>query len=81
MSKFKVTSEHTTDGKMFAVHASECADLAKRTVIADAQSVSEAAQAIANVYGGYSDNGDAPRDEKHALSWATVKSCTRKAAR
>lgn len=82
MNKYAVTSEYgTKDGKMFAVHAAGCADLAKRKVIADVDSISEAAQEIANLYGGYGNNGDQPENEAHALLWTTVKACTRKAAR
>ena len=78
MSALILTVE-TNGEKMFAVHAAGCADLAKRKVIGEGSTLVEMAFAIAKNYGGFSDNGDAPKDEAHALSWATVKACARKA--
>ena len=80
MHKYSVTAEEYSakDGTFYGVHAAGCKDLAKRKVIADVNSISEAAQEIANLYGGYGDNGDQPENEAHALLWTSIKSCTKK---
>ena len=79
MHKYSVTAEEYSlkDDTMYGVHAANCKDLAKRKVIADVNSISEAAQAIANLYGGYGDNGDQPENEAHALLWTSIKRCTK----
>lgn len=83
MNKYAVTAEEypAEDGTFYGVHAANCKDLGKRKVIADVNSISEAAQAIANLYGGYGDNGDKPENEAHALSWTSVKACVKKEVR
>lgn len=83
MSKYAVTAEEYSakDGTMYGIHAAGCKDLAKRKIIADVNSISEAAQQIANLYGGYGDNGDQPENEAHALLWASVKACMKKQVR
>ena len=66
----------------FAVHADGCADIAKqRWSNQPVESMEIIAAAIAKCYGGFSDNGDAPANAAEALSWATVKACTRKTVR
>lgn len=83
MAKYSVTADEYSakDGKMYGVHAADCKDLAKRRIIADVNSVSEAAQEIANLYGGYGDNGDQPENEAHALLWTTIKACAKRAVK
>lgn len=80
MKNLKVTTEAGSDGKMFAVHAADCADLAKRRVIANASDITEALQEVANCYGGYGDNGDQPKNEADTRLWTAIKACTRKPA-
>jgi len=72
-----LTSEESAS-KMFGIHADDCPDLAKRVIIGNGANLSEMGFRIAKIYGGYSDNGDAPTCEAHALSWATIKACARK---
>jgi hypothetical protein len=70
---------------LFQVHAAGCNDIIKNTLrtgqppFAQVDTLDAAADAIASCYGGYSDNGDAPVDAQHALSWAKVHGCVRAA--
>lgn len=66
-----------TGNKLFAVHASGCADLAKRNAIGGGNTLNEMADRIALNYGGYGDGEDKPLNAAHALSWATVKACAK----
>ena len=81
MKNLMVTTESGANGKLFAVHAANCADLAKRRVIADANDITEALQEVANCYGGYGDNGDQPKNEADTRLWTSVKACVKKAVR
>jgi hypothetical protein len=78
LDKLIVSDNGNHAEKLFAIHAHDCPDLSKRRCHAWAQDLSDAADQIAALYGGYGDGNDAPANAQHALSWATVKSCAKK---
>ena len=77
-----VLASNDTGSAGFAIHLFGCADIGKqRWAMQPVVTTEEIADAIAQNYGGYSDNGDAPVDATQALSWAIVKACAKRAVK
>lgn len=80
-----VTLSAVSGAALFVAHASTCRDIEKdawkgaSTPAGIFANLAELGDDIAANYGGYSDNGDAPTDLAHALSWVKFKACVAKA--